>query len=367
MKLVFTGGHHNSSLALAQYMRDRYGARLLWLGHYHTSLKDSKPSAEFTEVTAAGIPFKALAAGKVYKTVDVRQWLRVPLGFFQSLFHLMQFQPDLIVSFGGYLAVPVVLAGWILGIPSVTHEQTVVSGLANRLIARLAKKVFVTWPSSLAHFPGDKVEVVGLPLRKEIFEDNGAFSHFKNSRKTVYITAGKQGSHVINQAVREILPELLKRYNVIHQCGSTTEYNDFLALSQEKERLPLELQSHYELREYVFQDEIGAAFARADIVISRAGAHTVYELVALKKVALFIPIPWVSHNEQHKNAQILEKSGTARILPQDELSGDSLLAALHEVDSHYEILKKHTDSATQQITLDAVETMANHLQNLLQY
>lgn len=366
MRLVFTGGHHNSSLALAQYMREKYHAQVLWIGHYHTSLKDTKPSAEYKEVTAAGIPFKALTAGKVYKTADIRQWIRVPFGFFQALYYLLRFRPDMIVSFGGYLAVPVVLAGFILAIPSVTHEQTVVSGLANRFIARLAKKVFVTWPSSASHFPKNKVEVVGLPLREEIFVDGGAFSHLDRSCKTIYITAGKQGSHVINQAVQQILPTLLESYNVIHQCGSTSEFNDFEALSKEKEQLPDMLKPRYELREYVFQNEIGSAFARADFVISRAGAHTVYELAALRKPALLIPIPWVSHNEQFKNAQILEQVGMARILLQDDLTEASLLAAVQEVDANLDSLRAHTDDATQQISLNAVETMAHHLQNLLQ-
>jgi len=366
MRLVFTGGHHNSSLALAQHMRESYDAQVLWIGHYHTSLKDSKPSAEYKEVTTAGIQFKSLTAGKVYKTTDIRQWLRLPFGFFQALYYLLRWRPDMIVSFGGYLAVPVVLAGVILAIPSVTHEQTVVSGLANRFIARLAKKIFVTWPSSLEHFPKEKVEVVGLPLRKEIFKNNNAFGHLDNGRKTIYITAGKQGSHVINQAVQQVLPSLLESYNVIHQCGSTSEFNDFATLTKERESLPDSLKSRYELREYVFQDEIGSAFGQADIVIARAGAHTVYELAALKKTALLIPIPWVSHNEQYKNAQILEQAGTAKILPQSELTGESLLASIKEMDVHLDDYCANTDAAAQQVSLNAIEAMAYHIQNLLQ-
>lgn len=361
MKLIFTGGHHNSALAVAVFMRDTYGADIVWIGHRHTSLYDKNDSAEYKEVTKAGIPFKNLIAGKLYKTLDLRQWVRVPIGFVQAFWYVLRDRPHVIVSFGGYLAVPVVLAGFLLRVPSVTHEQTVVTGLANRLIGRFAQKVFLTWPQSLKHFSSAKAEVVGLPLRKEIFENSGTFDQKDSSLKTIYITAGKQGSHVINVAVVEVLEEILNKYKVIHQCGSTSQFNDFEWLDGKRSSLPKHLQERYILRQYIYRDEVGSAFSNAHIVVSRAGAHTVYELAALGIPAVLIPIPWVSHNEQYENAKILEQAGAGYILEQKDLSGASLLQAIDTLEAQYVQYAAGANEAQNLITLGALEAIAESI------
>jgi UDP-N-acetylglucosamine--N-acetylmuramyl-(pentapeptide) pyrophosphoryl-undecaprenol N-acetylglucosamine transferase len=133
-------------------------------------LGDTNTTFEYREITSLGIPFYELHAGKVYKTLNIKRLLKVPYGFFQAFYLLLKIRPNVIVSFGGYLAVPAVVAGWFLGIPSLTHEQTVVSGYANKAVAFFVKKILITWPSSEKYYPKNKVEIVGLPLRKEIFE-----------------------------------------------------------------------------------------------------------------------------------------------------------------------------------------------------
>lgn len=157
LKLVFTGGHHNSALSVAQEIKKRGIGDIVWFGHKYSMLGDKNVSAEYREVTQNEIRFRELIAGKVYKTFNPVHWIRLPLGFLQAFFFLLQERPDLVVSFGGYLAAPVVFCAWVLGIPIVTHEQTTVVGLANRFIAWFADKVFVTWPQSKQYFPSDKV------------------------------------------------------------------------------------------------------------------------------------------------------------------------------------------------------------------
>ncbi len=223
-KIVVCGGHHNSALVVADALREK-GYQVFWLGHKYSMIGDENPSAEYLEVTQKGFPFTEIKAGKLQPRHHFFQYLlRIPLGFWQSFVSLRRIKPDLIFSFGGYLALPVVYVGWLLGIPVVTHEQTVVSGLANQLIAKVAKKVFLTYEASSKYFPQGKVVVTGLPLREGILKKGKKL--FQNNKKTIYVTGGKQGAHVINEAVWAILPSLLIEFNVIHQCGSTSVFDD---------------------------------------------------------------------------------------------------------------------------------------------
>jgi UDP-N-acetylglucosamine--N-acetylmuramyl-(pentapeptide) pyrophosphoryl-undecaprenol N-acetylglucosamine transferase len=231
-------------------------------------------------------------------------------------------RPDVILSFGGYLAVPVVIAGWFLGIPSVTHEQTVVVGYANKVIARFAKRILISWKESAVYFPGNKTVLTGIPLRKAIFDVKSTAFEARNSLPTIYITAGKTGAHIINEIIIKTLPELLKFCNVIHQSGDYSVFNDYDRLTEVYKRLETKNSESgtYFLRKFVLEDEIGEAFNKASLVVSRSGAHTVCELLALKKPALLIPIPWVSHNEQNENAKLLKKYGLAEILAEENLT-----------------------------------------------
>jgi len=311
--LVITGGHHTSALEVArQLKRDNW--RVVWFGHRHSMWGDASDSSEYREVTAAGIKFYNLYAGKFYRTYNPLKLIRIPIGFIQSLLLLLLLRPDGIVSFGGYLAVPVVITGWLLGIPAITHEQIVSAGVANRAISFFVKKIAVTWPSSLSHYPPHKTVLVGLPLRSGIKPKKT-----KHSLPLVYITGGKQGSHLINKAIFDILPELLKKYKVIHQTGTSTLFNDL-------EKSQAITNDNYQ--SFGFDSQKGIqALQEADVVVGRAGAHTVYELGVLGKPCVLIPIPWVYH-EQEKNAQVLEKAGLAIVIPESKLTGELLLTSI---------------------------------------
>lgn len=328
MKIVICGGHHNSALVIAESLKEK-GHQIFWFGHKYSMMGDKNPGAEYLEVTDKGFPFVEIKAGKLQPNYHFLGYLaRIPLGFWQSFANLKKIKPELVFSFGGYLALPVAYMGWLLNIPVVTHEQTTVSGAANKLIAKVAKKIFVSFPSSLSLFPKDKTILTGLPIREEILKSQKKL--FKNGQKTIYITGGKQGSHTINEAVFSILPQLLEKYNLIHQCGSTSIFNDIETANKLKSKLG-EKAKNYLVKEYFFEKEIGPVFNSADLIVSRAGAHTVYELLTLKKPAILIPIPWSKQNEQQENAKYLESLGLAKIVTQDgpkTLSPEKLLAAI---------------------------------------
>lgn len=313
--LIFTGGHHNSALTVAIKLREQ-GWNIVWLGHRHSMWKDTSDSAEYKEVTAAGIRFYDLKAGKLYRTFNPFKLIRIPLGFIQSLFFFLKIKNIKgIYSSGGYLAVPVVICGWFLGIPSVTHEQTVVAGLANRLIAIFAKKIAVTWSSSLSRYPQNKAVLTGLPLRPEILNLKRHPGHI------LYITGGKQGSHVINETIFKALPQLLDNFTVVHQTGSSSVHNDYQkALNL---RYP-----NYHVYDYLPISQLAPVLSQAQVIITRAGAHTVYELAYLKIPSVTIPIPWASHDEQNQNAKLLADHQLSIILPEANLNPDTLLSSL---------------------------------------
>lgn len=336
MKIVITGGHHSSALPVIKKLWEQYpDTQIYWFGHKFSAQGDKNPTLEFHEITSLNIPFYSIHAGKFYRTLNLKRLAKIPYGFFQCLYLLVKIKPDVILSFGGYIAVPTVIAGWVLGISSITHEQTVVAGWANRLVSKFAKKVLVSWSQSQKYFPKGKTVFVGLPLRREIFKVKSQSFPVDNKLPTIYITTGKIGSHIINKVVGECLGDLLSFCNIIHQCGDNSVFNDFEMLTGLKNGLGDTI-GHYYLRKFIFEDEIGEAFSKSALVVSRSGAHITGELLALKKPRLLIPIPWVSHNEQYENAKILVDTGLGTILPEAKLSAQSLTdcvkAALEKLD-----------------------------------
>ena len=367
MRVVFVGGHHTPALAVVDTLArkaksKKQKAKIFWIGHKFSMWGDKNVSAEYQEVTQRGIPFYDLKAGKLYQTLHPLKLLRLPFGFLQSFYYLLKIRPRLIVSFGGYLAPPVVIAGWLLGIPAVTHEQTVEGGWANKLVAKIARIVFLTWERSLQHFPREKCVVVGNPVRKAIF----AKTQIRNSNlKTIYVTGGKQGSHVINEVVKEALPELLKKYNVIHQSGRSSVFNDYQTLKTLTSHISPHLRSRYILKDYFTEEEIGAVFAAADVAISRAGANIVYELAALGKPSILIPIPWASHDEQRKNAQLLVDAGSAVILEEKDLTPKGLGVYTVELFSNLKKYQEGGRRAQKLVKLNAAEKMSKEIFDLI--
>ncbi|MFA6981930.1 MAG: glycosyltransferase [Patescibacteria group bacterium] len=329
MKIVITGGHHSSALPVISLMKKEHPeVELFWFGHRYSVLGNKADTLEYIEITGLGIPFFDIKAGKFYKTRNIIRLLRIPYGFFQTLFLLLKVRPNLILSFGGYLAVPTVMAGWFLGIPSVTHEQTVVVGYANKLISKFTKKVMISWEESAKFFQEKKTVYTGIPLRPSLFEVKSNSFVFGNDLPVVYVTAGKTGSHLVNKVVEKSLEELLEFCNVIHQCGDHSELKDFERLSEKFSST--NHMTSYIARKFVFEDEIGEVFSKADVIVSRSGAHTIRELLAFKKSCVLIPIPWVSHNEQYENAKLLEERELAIVLDERELTSDVLINAIKE-------------------------------------
>lgn len=348
--IVFTGGHHNSALEVAKLLK-KDGYQVLWIGHKFTSRGDKSLSAEFQEITKNKIPFLELKAGKFFqKRFNPLEWVKIGFGFIQALYYLHRYHPSLIFSSGGYLSVPVVITGSLLGIPSITHEQTVVAGWANKAITPFVKKILLTHQSSLKNYPKEKSEVVGLPIRRHLL--------LKKYRKDfnprlIYITCGKQGSHTINQSIFPIIPELVKKYTVVHQTGANTLTKDAERARRLKEKLG-DLKNRYIYAPYFFSDDAVTYLKSAEIIISRSGAHSSYEIMVLGKKSILIPIPWVSHNEQYLNAKLVCDNTQGILLPEENLTSDTLLSSITKLDKLPKIKPKEklpTDAASKIVSI----------------
>ena len=360
-KIFFTGGHHTSALPLAKDLKKK-GFQVIWLGHKFTMKAVENPSLEWQQITKSGIKLIELKAGKIHRG-GIQGKLLFIRGFIQSLGLILRFRPALIVSFGGYLAVPAVLAGTILRVPSIAHEQTVGAGLANRFLKHLVKRIFVSWPESLPFFPKEKTVLVGLPLRKEVIKPS-KMKFFFEKKKIVLITGGKQGSHLINMTIKKILPQLLEKYNLIHQIGETTTTKDLENLTRYKSRLPKRFQKGYKLRAYLTDKQMGAALNQTSCVVCRSGAHTVYELLALAKPAVLIPFPFSFADEQRQNAKKLTSVGLAEVIEQKELTAEKLMKA---ISGQIELKKKEkiNQRAKKLISLTARKEMLDYLLKFL--
>ncbi|MEI6886856.1 MAG: UDP-N-acetylglucosamine--N-acetylmuramyl-(pentapeptide) pyrophosphoryl-undecaprenol N-acetylglucosamine transferase [bacterium] len=337
-RILITGGHLTPAIAVSDELTRKGFTNIIWIGHRHSQVMDKNDSAEYKYVAKKGLKFVELKAGKLFRVWSadtllpgLKALINIPVGFFQSIFILLKYKPSLVISFGGYLALPIVIGAFFLRIKRVTHEQTIVSGLSNRIIGKFVNKVFISWKYSEKYFNPKKTIFSGNPVRNSIFEVKGNSFSFESDRPTIYVTGGNQGSNVINQTVVPLLPTLLHEFNIIHQTGNSSVTEDFERCKAVKEKLEDSLARRYIVKDYIYEDEIGDVMNRADIIIGRSGANMCSEIMALAKYSILIPIEVSSHNEQFLNAKALEELGLAKILLQKNLKTESLNKSIYEV------------------------------------
>lgn len=342
-KLLITGGHPTPAIAVIDEIRKRrVPVSIVFVGRKYNNDGERTLSFEYQEMQHRSIPFVHLTAGRLTRILSVQSLvniLRIPGGFFRAFHIILTEKPDIILSFGGYLALPVACAAWILHIPVYSHEQTIEPGLANRLIAILARRIFVSFPSSQAFFPGKKTIVTGNPMRPELFERQTPFA-VPSNLPVIYVTGGSLGAHAINSHIAHIISRLVASAVVIHQTGNVEAYNDYEHLQKIHAVLPAAVRGRYIIKQHISSDQIGSAFGQSDLVISRAGANTFFELVALQKPAILIPLPWSAHDEQSKHAAVLAEAGAAEVFEQTGNS-ETLLQLILQM---LEDLPRYTES-----------------------
>jgi len=323
MKLLITGGHFTPAVSLIAALQKKYktSVSIIFVGRKYQSEAEKTLSLEYKEIIKRNIQFIHLETGRltrVFNAKTIISALHIPLGFLNAFGIMQKERPDLVFSFGGYIALPMVFWAYCFRIPVYTHEQTIHPGLANRIIGMFAKKIFVAFEESKEYFDERKVKVVGNPVRDSILKIIKKPFVITKDRPVLYVTGGSLGSHSLNIHIFSLLPKLLKKYIVIHQIGDTKEYEDYEKARLLKKTLPADLRKYYYPRKHFFENEVGYVYSVTDLVIGRAGANTFFELLVLKKPALFIPLPWAAYNEQHRHAEIFEKYGIGEIFHQSD-------------------------------------------------
>lgn len=335
-----SGGHISTAKAIIDKLRERYEINdnnFLYVGS-DLGMEREKPGSSLEMKVFKNETFskKYIRGGKLQRSLSLNGiflLFRTILGFWDSFQILRKFKPDIIISTGGFVSVPVCLVGKMLKAKIYLHEQTAAVGLSNKIVSKYAESIFITFPISAKYFPNKKTIHTGNLVRDEIFEKYGTgpvadavkkMLELQEEYPIIYISGGSLGSHVINETVKDSLLRLLQDYQIIIQTGDSKITNDYQLLQLEREKLSEDLKKRLCVTKYIGNEEIGTVLNNIDLFVGRSGANTVYEMGVLQIPSIFIPIPWVTHNEQMRNAKILEEVGLAKIIKEGELTPEKL-------------------------------------------
>lgn len=339
-KLILTGGHAaTTAVAVVEEIRSQgKNWKLYWIGVKNAIEGKKVVSLESEVLPRLGVTFLPLNTGRLQRRFTV--WtipsvLKIPIGFIQSFYYLIKIKPKAVLSFGGFASFPVVVNAKMLGIPVIIHEQTSTAGRANQHAAKFATKIALAREESRKYFPNSTCEITGNPIMKEI--TNVRPLSKMNGLPVVFVTGGSRGSQSINSVLEQILKKLLSKYIVIHQTGGL----DYLKFSNIKQKLPKALRDNYEVFIRVNPLDISEIYKRSSIIVSRAGANTVSEIMYIKRPAILIPLPISYLDEQTENAKIAKKWGIAKIIPQEKLTPELLMQSIENLSSASQtIIKK---------------------------
>lgn len=319
-KIVLTGGgtagHVTPNIALLPKLKET-GFDVLYIGSYE--------GIEKRLIEHEGIAYRGISSGKLRRYFDLKNFtdpFRVLMGFSEASRIIRDFHPDVVFSKGGYVSVPVVKAAQHHHIPIIIHESDITPGLANRLSYSSASKICCNFPETLHYLPRQKAVLTGSPIRAELLAGNRehalALTGFSPEKPVLLVIGGSLGSRTVNDAIRAALPELLSEFSVLHLCGKG---NIDVTLNSTAGYLQFEYVSE-ELKDY---------FALADLMVSRAGANSICEILALRKPNVLIPLSAkASRGDQLLNARSFEAQGYSYVLEEEALSSETLLSAVRD-------------------------------------
>lgn len=340
-KIVLTGGgtagHVTPNIALLPELK-KLGYDVYYIG--------SKDGIEKKLISDFNIPYYGVATGKLRRYIDIKNIsdpFRVIKGYGEARKILKEIKPDVVFSKGGFVSVPVVRAASSLKIPCIIHESDMTPGLANKICIPVAKKVCCNFPETVNNLPKDKAELTGSPIRAELLSGDKEAAlklcGFDSGTPVIMVIGGSSGSACINKVVRDALPKLLPDFQIVHICGN--EKIDNLLLNKKG----------YAQFEYL-KGDLKDVLAMADIVISRAGANAICELLALKKPNLLIPLSAkASRGDQILNANSFEAQGYSLVLDEDDLDVTTLVDKVYEL---YCNRMKYTEAMSNSTQVNAI-------------
>lgn len=335
-----TAGHVTPNLALIPSLRAN-GYDIRYIGSYN--------GMEKRLVTQAGIPYDGISSGKLRRYFSVKNFtdpFRVLKGCAEARHLLKKYQPNIIFSKGGFVAVPVVLEAHRLGIPVIIHESDMTPGLANKICIPSATKVCCNFPETMKYLPEGKAVLTGSPIREELLTGDRktglAYAHMTEDKPVILVIGGSLGSVTVNSEVRKVLPKLLEKYQIIHICG--------------KGNLDESLIGTPGYAEYEYVDKpLRHLFAAADLIISRAGANSICEILALRKPNILIPLSAAaSRGDQILNANSFAAQGYSKVIEEENLTDDAFLDAVNDT---WENRQKYIDAMAKSHQANAVEAI----------
>jgi len=342
-----TAGHVTSNIALLPALQAK-GYDIHYMGSFEGIEK--KLIADFD------IPYYGISTGKLRRYFDPKNFtdpFRVIAGFFEAKKIIKQIQPDVVFSKGGFVSVPVVRAAASLGIPCIIHESDMTPGLANKMCIPVATKICCNFPETLKELPPEKAVLTGSPIREELAKGDRLagldLCGFTANKPVIMVVGGSQGSAAVNEAVRSALPKLLRDFQVVHLCGKDKIDNLLLTTNG------------YKQFEYI-KSEMKDIFAMADLVISRAGANAICELLSLKKPNILIPLPTTqSRGDQILNAHSFESQGFSIVIEEDYLDCDTLTDKVHELYCNRQI---YIDAMNKSTQTDPIKTIMDLIEEV---
>lgn len=342
-----TAGHVTPNIALLPRLKE-LGYDIQYIGSYNGIEKEL--------IEQFQIPYHGISSGKLrryFSTQNFTDPFRVIKGFSEANKLIKELQPDVIFSKGGFVSVPIVMAGKRNKIPTIIHESDMTPGLANKIAIPTATKICCNFPETLKFLPKDKSILTGSPIRQELLTGDKRAAlklcGFTDDKPVILIIGGSLGSVVVNNAIRLILPELLEEFQVIHLCGKG-KVDDTLK----------ELNGYAQF-EYI-KDELKDIFAISNIVISRAGANAICELLALRKPNLLIPLSAnASRGDQILNAHSFEQQGFSVVIEEEELSKEILLESIKKL---YLDRDSFINAMSQSDQQNSIETIIHLIENL---
>ena len=349
-----TAGHVTPNLALIPRLEE-LGFRIKYVGR--------KAGIEKELVEKTKVPYYGISAGKLRRYFDLRNISDIFLvgaGFVQSLFLIRKLQPQVVFSKGGFVSCPLVWAAWVNRVPVIIHESDLTPGLANKLSAPFAERICYSFPETESSIPVGKGVLAGIPIRETLLQGDAAkgreICSFTDAKPVVLVSGGSQGAESINNTVRAGLERILTEYNLCHICG------------QGGLDLSLEDRPGYQQFEYV-EEEYADILAMADLVVTRAGATTIFELLELRKPSLLIPLTLgQSRGDQIHNARSFERRNFSRVLMEVNLSVDSLLDGISETFKNRQSIAEAMNAAESVNGTDSVisvilEYLEEHVSN----
>lgn len=347
-KIIISGGHLTPALALIDYIQEnKIEAEVAFFGRLFSQDINKQESQEKKEIEKRKVKFVAYSAPRPQKNIfkKIPFFFKFALAYINAIFLMFRYRPHVFITFGGYLAVPIAIAAWSLGIKVITHEQTVTAGQANLIISKFAKKIALSSEDSKKHFPKNKTVVTGNPIRPDLLNakpKRPKWSKDLNTNKpTLLITGGNQGSYIINTTVSQVLPKIIRNWNVIHACGNPTNKINYKAeLTKVKNNLHAGHRKNYIIKEWLSTQEMAWVYNIADGAISRSGANTVQELCFAQIPTIFIPLPFSKGNEQLLNAKTITDKKAGLLLEQKKLNNETLFKEIQYLKKHQKSLRR---------------------------